>query len=116
VRVEIEGRVIGERRGRDPERRPDDALPESRDRGERSGQDRLDAVLVRRMLEDREVAEVGPKRGVLLDQPHDRFGVRHAHAGETLPPGRGNDRGRAAGQTSVGIARDRYPAGQGVMR
>ena len=49
------------------------------DRGDRALDGVLHAVVVGDVLEDRQVAEVGPKRGVLLDRPHDRFGIRHAH-------------------------------------
>ena len=70
-----------------PQRRRDDALAEPRDRGERPIDRGAQALLVGRVIEDREVAEVGAERGILLDRPHDRFGVRHPHARTYLSPG-----------------------------
>ena len=61
----------------------DDALAQARDRGERAVERRAEPLLVGRVIEDREVAEVGTERGVLLDRPHHRFRVRHPHDGPT---------------------------------
>ena len=53
--------------------------PQPRDRRHGPRHRVLHAIVVGRVLEDRQVAEVGTERGVLLDRPHDRFGIRHAH-------------------------------------
>ena len=78
--VEVEGRVVGELGRHDAQRCARRRVGASRGiaTSARSSVSRSRFV-VGRVVEDREVAEVGAERGVLLDRPHDRFGVRHPH-------------------------------------
>ena len=77
VVIEVEGGVRTPLGRRDAERRRHHALGQPRDLHERLLDLRAQAAGIWRPIEDREVAEVGSQRGILLDGPHDRFAGRH---------------------------------------
>ena len=87
VGVEVEGRVVGElRAARCAAARRRRVGAGGGSRRARAASCRGSAIVGRAPIEDRQVAEVGPERGVLLDRPHDRFGVRHPHGAERTAP------------------------------
>src|SRR4029079_6526555 len=69
VRVEIERRIVGDLGRRDPKRCADHSFGESGNGTQGALPGRADAIVRGTTVEDRQIAEVGPERRVLLDRP-----------------------------------------------
>ncbi len=123
VRVDVEGGVVGKLGRHDAHRCTDDALAQARDRVEGPVQRVPQPLVARTPIENRQVAEVGPQCRILLDRPHDRFGVRHPHGSHrtaiVVKPVRGPSRENRAVEAfarEVAHCPKRVIPGRGVTR